>query len=169
MAKKSNKKWVVGGSIIIAAVIAMTFLNLGDNLVYFYTPVEAVAKAAELEGQNIKVGGMVKEDTVQWEAEQLSLKFVMTDMQGNEINVSHKGTPPDMFKQGQGVVVEGRLANNGKDMISRNLMVKHSEEYKKPDATHSMDKELLQKSLFKGQTPPSGSEANPAGSGTKGS
>ena len=160
MAKKSNKKWVIGGSVIVVAVIAMSFLNLGGNLVYFYTPIEATAKAAELEGQNIKVGGMVKTDTVQWEPEQLSLRFTMTDMNGHEINVAHKGTPPDMFKEGQGVVVEGRISGSGKDMVSHNLMVKHSEEYKKPDDPRNMDTQLLQKSIFK-------NESNEAGSGSK--
>ena len=162
MANKSNKKWVVGGGVIITAVIAMSFLNLGDNLVYFYTPMEAVAKASELEGQNIKVGGMVKTDTVKWVPEHLSLSFIMTDMNGNEINVAHKGTPPDMFKEGQGVVVEGRLANSGKDMVSHNLMVKHSEEYKSPEDPRSMDHKLLQQSIFKGQ------ESNTEGSGARG-
>ena len=62
------------------------------------------------------------------------------------------GTPPDMFKEGQGVVVEGRISTDGQSLAARNLMVKHSEEYKKPGAEHSsMDKELLEKSLFKGQ------------------
>ncbi len=152
MAKKNNTKWIIGGIIIIGSVIAMTFLSLGENLVYFYTPSEAIAKEAELEGVNIKVGGMVKDGTVKWKADQLSLKFIMSDNKGHDIAVQHKGTPPDMFKEGQGVVVEGRLTNNGTTMISRNLMVKHSEEYKKPEDHRNMDRELLQKSLFKNET-----------------
>lgn len=149
--KASNKKWIIGGAIIAAAVVAISFLNLGDNLVYFYTPSEAVAKAADLAGQNIKVGGMVQEGSVKWEAKTLDLAFTMTDMQGNDIKVSHKGTPPDMFKAGQGVVVEGRLEDAGRHMVSKNLMVKHSEEYKKAGDHTKMDKALLEKSLFKGQ------------------
>ena len=92
---------------------------------------------------------MVKPESVKWVAEQLSLNFVVTDLEGHEIEIKHKGTPPDMFKEGQGVVVEGRIDHAGKEIISKILMVKHSEEYKKPDDHSTMNKALLEKSLFK--------------------
>lgn len=151
MAKKRSLKWIIGGIVIASAVISVSFLNLGDNLVYFYTPGEAQAKAVELDGKNVKVGGMVKGGSVQWVPEQLSLSFVMTDMKGADIRVQHTGTPPDMFKENSGVVVEGRLTDGGQLMIAKNLMVKHSEEYKKPGDHTTMDKALLEKSLFKDQ------------------
>lgn len=150
MAKKGTRnRWIVGGAIIVAAVVAMSFISLNENLVYFYTPAEAHAKAASLEDQIIKVGGMVVPGTVQWRAEDLHLQFTMSDMQGHDIVVAHKGTPPDMFKEGQGVVVEGRIADAGKTFQSRKLMVKHSEEYKQPGDHSTMDKALLEQSLFK--------------------
>ena len=158
MAKKSNTKWIVGGVVVAGAVITMSFLNLGQNLIYFYTPAEAVAKAGELSSQTIKVGGMVQAGTVNWVPENLSLKFTMTDYEGHDINVAHKGTPPDMFKEGQGVVVEGRLASDGKSMTSHHLLVKHSESYEAPKDGEKMDHELLKKSLFKNQ------DKKPAGS-----
>jgi cytochrome c-type biogenesis protein CcmE len=152
MAKKgSNTKWIIGGAVIVVAIIVIASLNLGDNLVYFYTPGEAVAKAADLSGQTIKVGGMVQAGSMKWVPETLDLSFTLTDLKGHDISVSHKGTPPDMFKEGSGCVVEGRLEDAGKHIVSRNLLVKHSEEYK-PQGDHStMDKELLERSLFKGQ------------------
>ena len=153
MAKQGSVRWIISGMVVAAAVAAIAFLQLGDNLVYFYTPEEAYAKAAELEGQTVKIGGMIQPGSVDWKPETLSLAFVMGDLKGNDITVRHQGTPPDMFKEGQGVVVEGRLANGGKDMTSRNLMVKHSEEYKKPSDHATMDKALLEKSLFKDAAP----------------
>lgn len=149
MANKGNTKWVIGGLIICAAVLTVSFTSLQGNLVYFYTPSEAVANAADLSSQTIKVGGLVKPQSVKWVAEKLSLNFVVTDPTGNDIEVKHTGTPPDMFKEGAGVVVEGRIDQTGKVMISKSLMVKHSEEYKKPDDYTTMNKELLEKSLFK--------------------
>lgn len=149
MAQKSASRWIVGGIVIAAAIVAISFLNLGDNLVYFYTPDEAVAKAADLSGQNIKVGGMVKAGSVRWEPQALALNFTLTDLKGHEIEVAHKGTPPDMFKEASGVVVEGRLENAGRNIVSRNLLVKHSEEYKKAGDHSTMDKALIEKSLFK--------------------
>ena len=149
--KGSNKKWFIGGGVIAVAVIAIASLNLGDNLIYFYTPGEAYAKAADLSGQTIKVGGMVQAGTVKWTSATLDLAFTMTDLQGHDIAVSHHGTPPDMFKEGQGVVVEGRIEDAGRHMVSHNLMVKHSEEYKQAGDHTKMDKALLERSLFKGQ------------------
>jgi cytochrome c-type biogenesis protein CcmE len=149
MKKGLPLKWIVGGAVILVAALAVTNLQFGDNVVYFYTPQEAFAKAADNNDKTIKVGGMVKSGTVVWKPEDLALNFVMTDMQGVDIEVSHKGTPPDMFKENAGVVVEGRIESDGKKMVSQRLMVKHSEEYKTPDAQHSVDKELLEKSIFK--------------------
>jgi len=146
---KNNLKWVIGGSVIVGTIAVLASLNLGNNLVYFYTPVEARAQASTLADKTIKVGGMVKPGTVEWKADILSLKFTMTDNQGNDIQVSHTGTPPDMFKEGQGVVVEGRLDAAGQVMTGKHLMVKHSEEYKKPGDHSEMNKALLEKSLFK--------------------
>lgn len=140
-------KWVIAGGIIAVAIGIASQLNFGDNLVYFYVPNEVSAKKAELQGKTIKVGAMVKAGSVNWNAQELKLDFVITDFEGHEYAVKHTGLKPDMFKENQGVVVEGRL--QGDTLMSQTLMVKHSEEYKKPDATHPMSKELLKQSIFK--------------------
>ena len=80
----------------------------------------------------------------------MSLKFIISNLRGTEIAVATPA-PPDMFKEGQGVIVEGQIASNGQSMLSKGLMVKHSEEYQKPDAHHSLEPELLKKSIFKDQ------------------
>jgi cytochrome c-type biogenesis protein CcmE len=147
--KKNSTRWIIGAVVIAGAVIGMSFLSLSDNLVYFYTTGEAFAKAEDLSSQNIKVGGMVKAGSVQWKPEELALNFVITDLKQHEIAVSHRGTPPDMFKENQGVVVEGKIDSSGKSMTSKHLMVKHSEEYKKPGDHSTMDKALLERSMFK--------------------
>ncbi|MBC7661903.1 MAG: cytochrome c maturation protein CcmE [Chitinophagaceae bacterium] len=144
-------KWFVGGGIILVLAIAISNLKFGDNVVYFYTPDEAMAKAAEIDAKTIKVGGMVKAGSVDWKPEDLALNFVISDLKGHEIKVAHKGNPPDMFKEMSGVVVEGHISKDGQSMVSQKLMVKHSEEYKKPDAEHSLDKKMLETSMFKEQ------------------
>lgn len=148
---KFPMKWVVGGAVVLIAALAITNLQFGDNTVYFYTPDEAQAKAAEIDTKTIKVGGMVKPSTVTWKPENLALEFVVWDMKGHEIKVAHKGTPPDMFKENSGVVVEGRIAKDGTSMVSQKLIVKHSEEYKKPETLGSVDKTLIEHSMFKGK------------------
>lgn len=149
--KSRNFKWTAGLGTIFVVILFISFMQLGDNSVFFLTPKEAVLKAKTLSNQTIKVGGMVKPNSVEWIPESLSLKFIISNLKGTEIAVAHTGTPPDMFKEGQGVIVEGQIASNGQSMLSKGLMVKHSEEYQKPDAHHSLEPELLKKSIFKDQ------------------
>ena len=149
--KKSNLKWFVGGGVILLAVLIISSLNFGDNVVYFYTPAEVVEKAPEIQFNTIKVGGMVKAGSINWDPENLKLSFILSNLKGIDIEVNHSGTPPDMFKENQGVVVEGKLDNaEASSITSKKLMVKHSEEYKIPEAHQkSQEKELLEKSIFK--------------------
>lgn len=155
--KKRSKstKWLVGISLIAVAVIAIAMTQISSNTVYFYTPDEAQAQASSLSSQNIKVAGMVIAGSREWDAASLKLAFTITDLKNHDIRVKYNGPPPDMFKEGQGVVVEGTISNDGQSFAARTLMVKHSEEYKKPSAGGSnMNKELLEKSLFKDQSLP---------------
>lgn len=148
MPKHGQNKWMIGGIIIAATIVAMSVLSLDEHTVYFYTPDEAIAKSETLQEQNIKIGGMVTPHSVKWQAESLSLDFTISDLSGSLIKVHHKGTPPDMFKENQGVIVEGSLSKDGKSFIAHRLMVKHSEEYKVPE-DKSINKALLEKSIFK--------------------
>ena len=108
-------------------------------------------EGSEIQFNTIKVGGMVKTGSVDWDPENLKLSFILSNLKGIDIRVNHSGTPPDMFKENQGVVVEGKLDNaEASSMTSKKLMVKHSEEYKIPEAHQkSQEKELLEKSIFK--------------------
>ncbi|MCB9228331.1 MAG: cytochrome c maturation protein CcmE [Deltaproteobacteria bacterium] len=147
--RQAKNKWIIGGGIIALVILGLSFLQLGDYTVYFYTPEEAFAQAPDLQARDIRVGGMVVPGSVNWQPEELKLNFTISDLKGTTIAVEHKGTPPDMFKENQGVVVEGRISSDGQSLLAKTLMVKHSEEYKIPDQKHSMDKQLLEKSLFK--------------------
>lgn len=149
MANKKKKNWIFGGVIIAVVVVAASFLQLGDTMVYFYKPEEIVMKAKELQHDTVKVGGMVKIGTKSFNPETHELDFILTNMDGVEIAVNHKGTPPDLFKEEAGVVVEGRISEDGKSFQAKTLMVKHSEEYRAPEDHANMDKVLIEKSLFK--------------------
>ena len=142
-----NKRRIFVGIFVIGILGLIVFLQTSGNVVYFYTPDEAQAKALELSKQTIRLGGMIEPGSVQWNAQTLDLKFKVTDLKGHTVLVDHRGTPPDMFKEGQGVVVEGRLASNGLSIDSKKLMVKHSEEYKKPGDHTMLDRAALEKSL----------------------
>src|SRR5512140_2207340 len=107
--------------------------NIGDNIVYFLTPSELLAKGTEAFDKPVRLVGQVKGGSVQWDAQALDLRFVIKDADG-EIAVHSKGAPPQMFQPEQGVIVEGKLEHaNGQSLFeSTNLMVRHSNEYKPP-------------------------------------
>jgi cytochrome c-type biogenesis protein CcmE len=147
--KNRNLKWTIGLGVVFLIIIGLSLNELNSNSVYFFTPKEAKDRAPTIVGQTVKVGGMVKPGSVEWEPKALSLKFTLSNLKDTEIQVAHIGTPPDMFKEGQGVIVEGQLDKEGLTMKSKTLMVKHSEEYQKPEDHYSQEPELLKKSIFK--------------------
>ena len=151
--RKKKRSRILLLAILGVGISILSTLNMGDSMVYFYTPAEAAVKVEDLQGKTIRLGAMVKEGTVEWVAEDLRLTFVLTDYKGQEITVRHKGTPPDLFKEGAGVVVEGSLGAQTKNFTSKRMFVKHSEEYQAPHHQgESIDHELLKKSIFKNES-----------------
>ncbi|WP_234553729.1 cytochrome c maturation protein CcmE [Thermus caliditerrae] len=122
-------KYLLGLVVILAALAYLIFGGLGQNLVYFLTPSEYLQDQARYQNRPVRLGGLVKEGTVRYDKDRLELRFTLTDGVA-EVPVVHKGTPPGMFKEGQGVVVEGRF--QGDHFQGTNLLVKHSETYQAP-------------------------------------
>jgi cytochrome c-type biogenesis protein CcmE len=149
--KKMRNKIILGSAILLMAAAAVSMLSIDDSLVVFFTPQEAVLKIDEVKDRKIRIGAMVKEGTVIWDAETLKLQFTLTDLRKTSIAVTHHGQPPDMFKEGSGVVVEGRLVDGGRSFISHKLIVKHSEEYKAPEDHALLDPEDFRKELLKNE------------------
>lgn len=146
---KSKKIWAGVGVLAIIGGIAMLIAGgLSSNVVYFLTPSELRAELAEradeIVDQPLRLGGQVKEGSLTWDAEALDLRFVVADSLG-EVPVRSTGAPPAMFKEGIGVVVEGRYTHDGV-FESKNLMVKHSNEYEPP---HGEKPEEMYESLIK--------------------
>ncbi len=143
------RKWIFGLLIIGACIVGISVITMRQYSVYFYTPQEAKAQAMELSQKEIKVGGMVKPDSLHWNATALSLSFILTDLQATEIEVQYHGSPPDLLKENAGVVAQGRIMQTGLLFDAVKLMVKHSEEYKVPKDQHAINPELLKQSMFK--------------------
>jgi cytochrome c-type biogenesis protein CcmE len=122
------------GALLVAggALAAISVGNMGENLVYYWDVSQLVDNRSRAVGATIRLGGMVKEGTVDWDPDANVLAFVITD--GNrEVPVRATGAPPQMFREGIGVVLEGTMTAGGEFTTDR-LMVKHSNEYKAPDA-----------------------------------
>lgn len=126
-------KFVAGGLVIAAALAYLVYAGVSQSVVYFVTPSEL--HAAPVPGKAYRLGGMVQAGTVKWDAKSVELAFALSDGQAS-VPVKHKGTPPDLFAEGRGAVVEGTWTHDGYFRASL-IMAKHSEEYKAP---HDQDK-----------------------------
>jgi cytochrome c-type biogenesis protein CcmE len=143
----SNKRFLIAGIAVIVAVFAyLLYGGLDRNVVYFLTPRELLAKGSEGVNVPVRLGGQVKPGTVKWNDASLDLSFTVTDGAG-DIAVHSRGAPPQMFRDGMGVVVEGRYHPDGV-FQSTNLIVKHSNEYRPPKAGESPA--VMYKTLMKG-------------------
>jgi cytochrome c-type biogenesis protein CcmE len=141
-------KYVVAGVIVLGALIGLIYSGVKESMVYFYTPSEMMAKRESVQGKALRVGGMVVDGSIRWDAQHLLLTFQLTDGQGT-VFVRHTGTAPDLFKEGAGAVVEGSWSPEGY-FRSSNIMAKHSEEYKPPTHPETLEaKKELFKSILK--------------------
>ena len=113
-----------------AALAYISMADLGENLVYYWSPTELIQNA-HAEDALVRLGGMVVAGSLDWDRDNQRATFAVTDGQ-NQVPVSCKGNPPQMFREGIGVVVEGRLQGDGIFHTER-VMVKHSNEYRAPD------------------------------------
>lgn len=128
---------LVGTVIILSGFGYLVSGGISENLVHFWTPAELLEKGDGAYDRSIRLGGQVVPGTVKWDAEALDLRFTVQDSAGRpgRIEVHARKAPPQMFREGMGVIVEGRLTRAGV-FESTNVMVKHSNEYRAPDANH---------------------------------
>ncbi|MBI4561759.1 MAG: cytochrome c maturation protein CcmE [Candidatus Rokubacteria bacterium] len=133
-------RFIAGGVVIGAALAYLIYAGVSQSVVYFVTPSEL--KAQPVAGKAYRLGGMVAPGSLRWEPRSLDLSFALSDGQAS-VPVRHKGTPPDLFAEGRGAVVEGTWTGEGYFKAST-ILAKHSEEYKAPgEGTQGNYQELL--------------------------
>ena len=118
-------------AIILITLILTIFLilkSLEENVVYFQSPTE-IKILSEIEKKKIRVGGMVKVNSISMEPKEI--KFIITDFK-NEINVSYSGVVPNLFTEGKGVVAEGYLKDKN-FFLATKILAKHDENYMPPE------------------------------------
>lgn len=138
---------VVAVVIIVAAFGFLLYGGIDKNVVFFLTPQELLARGTSAYDVPVRLGGLVAPGSVKWDADKLDLRFVVMDSGGQSVNVHSTGAPPPMFRDNMGVVLEGRYHRNGV-FESTNVMIKHSNEYRKPE--HGGRPTEMYKSLQKG-------------------
>ena len=135
-----RRKFVIGGVVIAAALGYMIYAGVTQSAVYFVTPAEL--QAAPVPGKAYRLGGMVLPGSLKWEPRSLDLSFTLSDGTAT-VPVRHKGTPPDLFGEGRGAVLEGSWTAEGYFKATL-IMAKHSEEYKAPhDGSQAGYRELI--------------------------
>ncbi len=123
---------VIAGVAVSAGLALKAFQ---ENLLFFFSPTQVVAGEAP-DSRAFRLGGMVVEDSVEREPGSLTLNFVVTDF-ANSLPVRYTGVLPDLFGEGQGVVVRGRLAADG-GFLAEEVLAKHDENYMSPEVADAL-------------------------------
>ena len=116
-------------------VIFFIFKSLEDNLVYFFSPTEINNKMDISYKEKIRVGGLVKENSIN--KEETSINFIITDLK-NEIIVLYSGSIPNLFSEGKGVVAEGYLSDRS-FLKAKKILAKHDENYMPPEVKEALE------------------------------
>ncbi len=138
MSERSRRKWkpLVAAAICLVAVGALLFGVLRSNIVYYRTVPEALKVATESDrGGRFRLGGIVMEGSVKKETGG-RVTFRLTDGT-DEVSVRHIGDPPDLFREGESILSEGRFNTNGTVFESDKITIRHGNEYKPPGASSS--------------------------------
>ncbi len=139
MLSKKVRSRIVILTFLLALAIAVVYgvlKSLEENVVYFFSPTELYNKEDIPFNKKIRVGGLVKEGSIT--NDQTSVNFIVTDL-NNEIIVSYKGSLPNLFSEGKGVVAEGKLKDK-KYFIADKILAKHDENYMPPEVSKILKK-----------------------------
>ena len=128
--QKKRLGLIAGGLIICGAAAALVFNAFEENLVFFFSPSQVAAHEAP-EGRAFRIGGFVQEGSVQRQKDGVTVRFDVTDT-AHTVPVTYKGSLPDLFKEGKGVVAQGKLQNSV--FVADQVLAKHDENYMPPEA-----------------------------------
>jgi cytochrome c-type biogenesis protein CcmE len=126
--KPKNKRMaiIVAGLLLFGGAAALVLTALSGNIIFFHSPT-SIADQPPPTGRAIRLGGLVEDDSVEKQADGLTIHFRVTDL-AQSVSVVYKGILPDLFREGQGVVTQGALDKNGVFQASE-VLAKHDENY----------------------------------------
>ncbi|MEM7221767.1 MAG: cytochrome c maturation protein CcmE [Pseudomonadota bacterium] len=132
--KKKRMVMVLAGLGGLAVAAALVLTAFEQNITYFYSPSD-LAEQEVPHDRNIRLGGLVAEESVMRLDDGVTVQFVITDL-ASEVAVTYKGLLPDLFREGQGVIVEGRLGERG--LVADEVLAKHDENYMPPEVAEAL-------------------------------
>ena len=137
LTKKVKKRVSFLSLLLIFLVLGVFFIlkSLTSNILYFKSPTDIQLSQDIISSKKIRVGGMVKKNSI--DINKQEIKFIITDLK-NEIFVSYRGTVPNLFSEGKGVVAEGKLKDKN-FFIADRILAKHDEKYMPPEVKKSLE------------------------------
>jgi cytochrome c-type biogenesis protein CcmE len=121
---------VILAMVAVLGAVLLAMWGLKDRAAYFYTPSDVAAGKAS-PGKAIRLGGMVERGTVKREADGITTRFIVEDGE-SRVPVRYRGILPNLFREGSGVVAEGKLAAD-RSFVADNILAKHDERYMPPE------------------------------------
>jgi len=146
---KPRHKRVVAIAVGVVALGIATALVLSafkENLVFFFTPTQIAAHEAP-QGRTFRIGGMVEKGSVKRQADGVTVQFTVTDT-AKSIPVTYRGSLPDLFREGKGVVAQGQLGADGV-FRANEVLAKHDENYMPPEAAEAVKRAQEARTLQK--------------------
>jgi cytochrome c-type biogenesis protein CcmE len=135
-ARQKRLLFILGGIAIVAAAVGLVLFALKDNVSLYFTPTQVYNKEAP-QGRSFRIGGLVEAGSVKREGDGLTVHFNVTDT-SKTMNVTYKGILPDLFKEGKGVVAQGKLQGDN-IFYAEEVLAKHDENYMPPEAKHALE------------------------------
>ena len=136
MKPRHKRLTLVAGGVAVLGIAAALILNaFQSNLVFFYSPSQVVAHEAPRD-RSFRIGGLVEQGSLQRQPDGVTVRFVVTDT-AKSIPVLYSGILPDLFKEGKGVVAQGKLDASG-IFHAREVLAKHDENYMPPEAADAL-------------------------------
>ena len=129
--------WIGAGVVLLGVAVALVLNAFQSNLVFFFTPSQIAAHEAP-KGRAFRIGGMVVENSLKRENDGLTVHFAITDT-AQTVPVVYRGILPDLFKEGKGVVAQGKLEGDGA-FHATEVLAKHDENYMPPAAADAVNK-----------------------------
>lgn len=125
---------ILGGVAAVGVAAFFVLRALNSNIALYVTPTDVLAGKSPAD-QAFRMGGMVKDGSVKREG--MATRFILTDT-AKDVSVAYVGILPDLFREGKGAVVQGRLEKNG-EFIASEVLAKHDENYMPPEAKHAIE------------------------------
>ena len=127
---------IAGGVVALSVAVGLVLNAFQSNIVFFFSPSQVVANEAPID-RTFRIGGMVESGSLKRHPDGLTVSFIVTDT-AKTVPVLYTGVLPDLFREGKGVVAQGRLGADGVFKASE-VLAKHDENYMPPEAAHALE------------------------------